>query len=167
VTGALTDVRRLIYELRPPALDELGLVEAVRRHAQRLDRRSDGAPIEIAVHADGPLPDLPAAVEVAAYRILTEALTNVARHSHASRVDVDIVESAHSPAGLELTVQDDSAMNGSPAAWTPGVGLRSMYERATELCGTVRAEPTPAGGRVHARLPLGADRASAATGERM
>ncbi len=158
VTGALTDVRRLIYELRPPALDELGLVEAVRRHAQRLDRRADGAPIEITVRADAPLPELPAAVEVAAYRILTEALTNVARHSHASRVDVDIVESPRTPPGLELTVQDDSAANGSSPAWTPGVGLRSMHERATELCGTVQAEPTPTGGRVHALLPLGADR---------
>lgn len=153
VTGALDDVRRLIYELRPPALDALGLVEALRRDTRRLERRADGTPMTVMVRADGPLPDLPAAVEVAAYRIVTEAVANVSRHSRASRVEVDIDGSAERE--LVLTVSDDGAHAGPLPTWTPGVGLSSMQERATELCGTVRAEPTPAGGRVHARLPLG------------
>lgn len=150
VTGAIADVRRLIYQLRPAALDDLGLVEALRRHAQRLDRRSDGALLQVDVHADGELPELPAAVEVAAYRIVTEALTNVTRHSLATRADVDVSDDH---GALLLTVRDDGRpTNGS--RWEPGVGLLSMVERAAELGGTVSAEPTPEGGRVEARLPL-------------
>ena len=71
---------------------------------------------------------------------------------------VTIAGAAHTPDGLVLTVQDDSDTGDSSPTWTPGVGLRSMQDRATELCGTLCAEPTPTGGRVHARLPLVADR---------
>jgi signal transduction histidine kinase len=149
VTGALADVRRLINELHPTALHELGLVEAVRRHAQRLTR-DDPAPLAFA------LPDevadvgaLPAAVEVAAYRILVEALTNVARHARATHAEVEI---RRCEADLVVGVQDDGP--GGGATWCAGVGLRSMVERAEELGGSVSAAPTPTGGRVRARLPL-------------
>jgi two-component system, NarL family, sensor kinase len=144
IRAAIDDVRRLVYGLRPPALDELGLVGAVRRQAAQL-----AGEVEITVDADGALPPLPAAVEVAAYRITTEALTNVVRHSgggHAKvsiRVDVD---------ALRLSVTDDGPRDG---AWRQGVGLRSVAERAAELGGACQAGPTPDGGSVTAHLPLG------------
>jgi two-component system NarL family sensor kinase len=135
VGDALADVRHLIYQLRPAALDEWGLVEAVRKHAQRL------APLHTRITA-GELPTLPAAVEVAAYRIVTEALTNVARHSTAGCAEVVI---APDDAALRLTIRDDGA--GSLAPWRPGVGLRSLRERAAELGGCLEAAPTPAAAR--------------------
>ncbi|RZT86066.1 histidine kinase [Pseudonocardia sediminis] len=142
-TEAIADVRRLVHDLRPPALDELGLIEALRRHADQL---GVGAPT-VAVHAPATLPQLPAAVEVAAYRIAVEALTNAVRHSGGERVDLRIeVDGA-----LEVSVDDDG---GRASGWTPGVGLTSMRERAAELGGSVAAGPEPGGGRVAARLPL-------------
>lgn len=142
-TEAIADVRRLVHDLRPPALDELGLIEALRRHAELLGA---GAPT-VAVHAPAVLPRLSAAVEVAAYRIAVEALTNAVRHSGGGRVDLRIeVDGA-----LEVSVDDDGTTG---SGWTPGVGLTSMRERASELGGTVLAGPNPGGGRVAARLPL-------------
>jgi signal transduction histidine kinase len=153
VTGAIADVRRIIHRLRPAALDEIGLVEAVRHHAERLDRRPDGSPLLIDVQAVTALPPLSAAVEVAAYLIATEALTNLARHSRASKAVVELsVEPADDAGTLLLVVQDDGT--GPATAWPPGVGLRSMAERAAELGGTLEAGPTPEGGRILTRLPL-------------
>jgi signal transduction histidine kinase len=154
IDGAIADVRRLIYQLQPTALDDVGLVEAVRRQARQLDRRVDGIPLQVSVRTGQALPELPAAVEIAAYRIVTEALTNVVRHSRATRAEVQIEEP--SPGELVLTVADDGpAVNGS---WVPGVGLRSMAERVSELGGSMRAEPTASGGRVRACLPFGVTR---------
>jgi len=142
-TGAITDVRRLVYALRPPALDELGLVGALRRHAEQLGT----GPPTVTVRAPQPLPRLSAAVEVAAYRIAIEALTNAVRHSGAARIDLsfDVTD------GLELAVVDDGPAS---TVWSPGVGLLSMQERAAELGGTVTAGPDHTGGRVTAKLPL-------------
>jgi signal transduction histidine kinase len=95
------------------------------------------------------LPPLSAAVEVAAYRIVVEALANVVRHSSATMVTVTI---SVPPDGLALEVADDGPASGP---WTPGVGTASMRERAAELGGTLEAGPTPSGGRVAALLPLG------------
>lgn len=153
ITGAIEDVRRLVYGLRPPALDELGLVGALRRYAGQLD-----GGLRVTVDADEPLPTLPAAVEVAAYRIATEALTNVVRHAGAGRAVVSV---AAAGAALQLRVTDDGpAGDGLPSppatpTWRPGIGLRSIAERAAELGGTCEAGPTPVGGRVAAMLPLG------------
>lgn len=142
-TEAIAEVRRLVHALRPPALDELGLVGALRRHAEQLD----GGRPTVTVHAPQDLPPLPAAVEVAAYRIGIEALTNAIRHAGSTRIDIRVeVDGA-----LELAVDDDGQ---APASWHPGVGMTSMHERAAELGGTVTAGPQPAGGRVTARLPL-------------
>ncbi|MEU4192531.1 histidine kinase [Kribbella sp. NPDC026611] len=143
---AIADVRRLVDDLRPPALDELGLVEALRQRAAQLSFRADGAAIHVSVAADG-LPPLPAALEVAAYRIATEALTNVVRHSRATSA----VLSLRCGPDLEIEVTD----NGPPTApWHPGVGLQAMQERAAELGGTFQASPTSTGGQIHARFPL-------------
>jgi two-component system NarL family sensor kinase len=144
---AIADVRYLIHQLRPAALDEVGLVEAVRRQARRLDRRADGAPLSVAVSATT-LPPLSAAVEVAAYRIVTESLTNAARHSTASRVEVVIT---CADGVVQLRVCDDGG--GPVTPWVAGVGLRSLRDRAAELGGTFDAFPTATGGRISACLP--------------
>ena len=143
---AIEEIRRMVYAMRPPALDELGLVPALRQQAVGL-RNRDGEPVEVDVTAPDVFPDLPAAVEVAAYRIVTEALTNVARHSTSASASVRLDPA---PDGLHLEVTD----RGSSGAWRAGVGLASMRERATELGGTLEAGPGPAGGRVAAMLPL-------------
>jgi signal transduction histidine kinase len=145
--AAIDEIRRMVYAMRPPALDELGLVPALRQQAVGL-RNRDGEPVAVDVTAPADLADLPAAVEVAAYRIVIEALTNVARHSSS---DSAFVRLERADAGLRLEITDRGARNG---AWRPGVGLSSMRERAAELGGTLEAGPGPAGGRVSALLPL-------------
>lgn len=144
---AIEEIRRMVYAMRPPALDELGLVPALRQQAVGL-RNRDGNPVAVDVSAPSEFPDLPAAVEVAAYRIVTEALTNVARHSTSSSASVRLQPAAD---GLHLEVTDHGSRNG---AWRPGVGMSSMRERATELGGSLEAGPGPSGGRVSALLPL-------------
>ncbi|WP_406052994.1 histidine kinase [Kribbella sp. NBC_00889] len=143
---AIADVRRLVDNLRPPALDELGLVGALRQRADQLSFRADGAAVQVEVSADG-LPALPAALEVAAYRIATEALNNVVKHSHATTA----VLALRCGSDLEVEVTDNGPPNG---AWRPGVGLQAMHDRATELGGHVEAGPTPTGGKVQAHFPL-------------
>ena len=152
VRVALTDVRRLVDGLRPPALDELGLVEAVRQQAARLEAGAAARTPTITIEAQPlPLPELTAAVEVAAYRIAVEAVTNVVRHAGATtcRVRFD----ATGDGTLRLEIVDDG--RGLPSGVVPGVGLESMRERAAELGGTLAIEATESGGaRVVARLPL-------------
>ena len=146
VTTAVADVRRLVDALRPPAIDEVGLVGALRLAADRLD--SPGAP-QLVVEADGGLPELPAAVEVAAYRIGTEAMTNAVRHASAATCSLRLV------GGSDLTVVVEDDGRGMPSVPRAGVGLTSMRERAAELGGECRVEARPGGGtRVVARLPL-------------
>lgn len=148
VAAALADVRRLVHDLRPPALDELGLVRAIEQQAERF--RLGGLQVQVEA---SPLGALPAGVEVAAYRIASEALTNVARHAAASRCDIAL-RLADGPA-LELTVQDDGI--GIAEEMTAGVGMLSLRERAAEL-GGVCSVSSPAGGGtvVRVRLPLDA-----------
>jgi signal transduction histidine kinase len=94
---------------------------------------------------------LPAAVEVAAYRIVTEALTNIARHAHAHQVSIVVAIDG----ALCLEIRDDGTANmANGDRWRPGVGLVSMAERVAEVGGTLQAGPTPTGGRVQASLPL-------------
>jgi two-component system NarL family sensor kinase len=148
VRSAIAGVRRLVDDLRPPALDELGLVEALRRRTEQASWRADGAPVRISLDVDEPLPALPAAIEVAAYRIAAEALTNVVRHSRAAAAVVRL----RCTDNLDIEVLDD----GPPAGggWQAGIGLRAMRERADELGGRFEAGPSPDGGRVFASLPL-------------
>jgi signal transduction histidine kinase len=146
--GAIAEVRRLVEGLRPPALDELGLVGAIRQHATTLHSAS-GSSLAVAVEAPNPLPPLPAATEVAAYRIVIEALTNVVRHAGASSANVQL---ALHEQDLVLAVADNGS---SDAAWTPGVGIASMRERATQVGGTLRTTHTPNGWLVEATIPVG------------
>ncbi|MFU8876244.1 sensor histidine kinase [Micromonospora sp. SL4-19] len=146
VAAALADVRRLVHDLRPPALDDLGLVGALRQQADRL--RAAG----LTVHLEGgdQLEDLPAAVEVAAYRIASEALANVARHARASTCTVRIGTSGDR---LRVEVRDDGI--GIPDGTPTGVGLISLRERAAELGGVCQVEcPHGRGTLVRADLPL-------------
>jgi two-component system, NarL family, sensor kinase len=138
------EVRRLVDQLRPPALDR-GLPAALRAEG----RRFDGEELSVTVDAPDELDGLPAAVEMAAYRIVGEALTNVARHAHATRctITVELCDA------LVLTVVDDGV--GLPTAGRRGVGLDSMRERAEELGGTCALRSVdPHGTAVEVRMPL-------------
>jgi signal transduction histidine kinase len=142
----ITDIRRLVYALRPPALDELGLVMAISEHVARFNQ-PDG--LQVSIDAPSHLPSLPAAVEVAAYHISLEAVTNVARHAHARTCWVRLSVRD----GLCLEITDDG--HGLPADLRAGVGFTSMRERAAELGGECRIEAGAAHGtRVFVRLPL-------------
>ena len=145
--AALADVRRLVDNLRPPALDELGLVGALRQRADQLSWRADGASVKVRLDVPDEVPALPAAIEVATYRIATEALTNVVRHSRATGALVQL----RCAERLEVSITDNGPPNGR---WAPGVGLHAMRERAAELGGSFQAGPTPAGGQVVASFPL-------------
>jgi signal transduction histidine kinase len=146
--SAIADIRRLVFDLRPPALDELGLVGAIQEYTRQIASQ-DGIKIRLESQID--LPPLPAAVEVAAYRITLEALTNFVRHSQGSNCQVTLTQVDND---LEVEICDDGL--GLPKEVQPGVGLNSMRERAAELGGTCVIEALPRGGtRVRARLPLG------------
>lgn len=149
VAEVLADVRRLVHELRPPALDEVGLVGALEQQASRI-RRTEGAQLlDVQVEAVGELDGLPAAVEVAAYRIVSEALANVVRHAEASHVTVRL----QAGAALEVEVRDNGV--GIPLQTPAGVGLVSLHERAAELGGQVSVGcPDGRGTVVRAMLPL-------------
>jgi signal transduction histidine kinase len=142
----IAEVRRLVYDLRPRTLDDFGLEGALREQAERLS--SDGLAVSVAVEQE--LRDLPAAVEAAAYRIGSEAMTNAARHSGARRCGVTL---AVGDGRLWLGVSDDG--QGIDDEAERGVGLASMEERATELGGTFELQTAPgAGTRILAGLPL-------------
>jgi signal transduction histidine kinase len=144
---AIGDLRRVIYDLRPAPLDELGLLGALSQQVDRFARQG----LLVALDAPPTLPILPAAVEVAAYRIIAEALTNIARHAYAHQVTITVAIDG----SLCVAVQDDgTASTANGDRWRPGVGLLSMAERVAEVGGTLQAGPTPTGGRVKASLPL-------------
>jgi signal transduction histidine kinase len=144
--NAIAEVRRLVDGLRPAALDQVGLVQALRQHAGSL-RAADGVPVSVVIDVEEPLPPLGAAVEVTAYRIVVEALTNAARHSGARECRVSVRPSDSS---LLVEVTDDG---GPGAPWVPGVGMTSMRERAELLGGSFAASADARGGRVRVRLP--------------
>jgi two-component system NarL family sensor kinase len=136
-------VRRLVRGLRPPVLEDLGLAAALRAHADRL------GPLQVEFELPHSPVTLPAAVELALYRIGTEALTNVVRHAQARHCRVCLRTDGNEVA---LAVVDDGHGLASDAA--PGVGLRSMRERAAELGGRVELAPGPSGGvAIDVRLP--------------
>jgi len=143
---AIADIRRLVYALRPPALDDLGLLAALQE--QMTQYQASG--IRLSLSAPEVLPPLPAALEIACYRIVQEALTNVVRHAHATHATVGLRLQEEA---LVVEVRDDG--QGLPPGVRSGVGLTSMHERAEELGGTCLMETRAEGGtRVYARLPL-------------
>jgi len=147
---ATADIRRLVYELRPPTLDELGLVSALREGATQYSQQGFNG-VYVTIDAPEDLPPLPAAVEVAVYRITQEALTNVVRHAEAHICNVRI-KLDEQTGWLGLEIQDDG--RGLSATRRAGVGLNSMRERAEELGGTWTIESLPTGGtRILVRLP--------------
>jgi signal transduction histidine kinase len=155
VRTTIADVRRLVYDLQPPVLDAVGLVAAIGEQAAAFSGPARYG-IDLAVELTAPqdLPALPAAVEIAAYRIACEALANVVRHSSARRCAITV---ADDDGTLRLTVDDDGV--GHDRAARPGVGTASMIERATELGGALRIGGSPMGGtRVLATLPLNSQR---------
>ena len=142
---ATVEIRRLVYDLRPPMLDELGLVGAIRNFGFQ------DAGVHFEVTAPEPMPALPAAVEVAAYRIASEACHNVVKHAGATDCHVTIEVRDHQ---LTLSVADNG--QGMPEDLRGGVGVRSMRERAAELGGTLTVQAGETGGTcLTARLPLG------------
>jgi two-component system NarL family sensor kinase len=147
VQASVRDVRRMVYDLRPPALDQLGLAAAVEEYAARLTERG-GVLVEVRAAA---LPTLPAAVEVAAYRIITEALTNVVRHAGAEHAWVSVVAT---DGALRVEVADDGVGLGERRG-SHGMGLAAMAERAAELGGTCDLGVGDGGGtRVTVSLPM-------------
>lgn len=145
----LAEIRRLVYDLRPPVLDQLGLVGAIESCAAQYNLQTGADRLQIIIDTPEKLPGLPAAVEVAAYRIVQEALANVVRHAEATQCQIHLACSE----SLHLTIRDDGrGISDSP---TSGVGLASMRERAAELNGHCTITSTTSGGTtIEAGLPL-------------
>ena len=144
--ATIADIRRLAYDLRPPTLDELGLVSALREQAAHSTRLNG---VHVSIEAPQRLSPLPAAVEVAAYRIVLEALTNVARHAQAHSCCIRLALTDV----LAVEVSDDGL--GLPKNHHAGVGITSMRERAAELGGTCVIESGATGGtHILVRLPV-------------
>jgi signal transduction histidine kinase len=144
----VSDVRHSVHALRPPALDELGLVEALKEGAIQY------GPAGLRVSVDNPqdLSHLPAAVEVACYRIVQEALANVVRHAGASRCSIRLILDEDAGA-LSVEVEDDG--RGIRDYDSIGVGMISMRERTEELGGWCTVESVVGGGTlVRALLPF-------------
>jgi signal transduction histidine kinase len=142
---AITDIRRLVYNLRPPALDELGLLSALREQAAHYQHQG----LEVEFDTPSSLPPLPAAVEVAAYRIAQEALTNVVHHAGAQHCLLHLCLDAKA---VHLDISDDG--QGIPTGHRSGVGLHAMHERASELGGSCTITPgSPSGTLIQVSLP--------------
>ena len=143
---AMLDVRRLVYDLRPPALDDLGLSGALEQSASRYET----GVLRFSFDLPESLPELPAAVETAVYRIAQEAMTNVVRHAEATLCTLRLT---CTETDIIIEVRDNG--RGLEEDRHSGVGLQAMKERSTELNGQYSIESLPEGGtRVQARLPL-------------
>ena len=146
ISQCVLDIRRVIDGLRPPALDDLGLAGVVHEHAASLS----AAGLGVQVDCPRKLPLTSAAVEVAAYRIVTEAMTNVVRHAAAAHCAVAL---RCADGWLDVEVSDDGVGMSEPHR--DGIGMASMRERAAELGGRFSVDSQPGlGARVTARLPL-------------
>ncbi len=142
----VSEVRRLVYELRPPALDELGLAGALDAHVAQLERPGQ-LRIDVNTNPD-PLPAVPAAVEVAAYHIVREAITNVTNHADATRCAATLTA-----AGRNFIVSVKDNGRGISRDDRSGVGLVSMRERTEELGGSFTIRHS-SGTEVIATFPL-------------
>ena len=147
--AALTELRRLLGTVRTPEEEAYAPQPGLALLGELVSRvRAAGLPV--AVHLDGELGDLPAGLDLSAYRIVQEALTNTLKHAQASRAEVGVRRTA---SDLELEIVDDGVGNGNGDGG--GQGLIGMRERAALVGGEVEAGPRPGGGfQVRARLPL-------------
>jgi len=144
--ASIADIRRLVYDLRPPTLDEWGLVDALREQVAH----STLGDLRVTIEAPESFPPLSAAVEVAVYRIALEALANAVKHAHATTCAIRL---SLSEGALVVEVEDNGA--GRPAGTRAGVGMAAMRERAAELGGSCVVEDVaPYGTRVRASIPL-------------
>jgi nitrate/nitrite-specific signal transduction histidine kinase len=154
VKDSLDDVKRLVADLHPTALEQIGLIAALHGYADTVTIRNGGG-LHVTVQAPPDTLRLPPEVEVAAYRIALEAVTNVARHARATHCTVSVSVSGEE---LAIRVCDDGVgvLQARTQAGPPGLGLRSIAERAAELGGVATVEAATGGGTVvSARLPLG------------
>ena len=163
IESTLAEVRRIVYDSRPAELDQRGLAGALRAYAEAVESGEIGDTqpnLTIRVEIPDPLPPLPAAVEVAAYHIAREALTNVVRHAQAQHCTLRLAVDGGQGGRLHLSIQDDglglSGGERGDVGVPAGVGLTSMRERAAELGGSCTIQAGPgAGTRITAVLPLG------------
>jgi len=143
---SIADIRQLVYSLRPPALDEFGLAFALQELALQVQTSS----LQISLEGTDRELALSAAAEVAVYRIVQEALTNVVRHANASKCHIELEKKSGM---LHIRIADNG--RGLPAHVKPGIGVRSIRERAEELGGSFELDSAPNHGtRVHVRLPI-------------
>ncbi len=145
IEGTLTNIRQLVYELRPPLLDQFGLIGAIRDFVSR-----DESGLEINLKLPAQLPALTAAVEVAAFRIVQTSLDNVTKHAQATRCDLQLNVTEDN---FNLDIIDNGL--GIGVNYLAGVGLTSMRERTEELGGTFAIAPTkPHGTHLSISIPL-------------
>jgi two-component system, NarL family, sensor kinase len=147
VAAAIADIRGLVDELRPPVLDGRGLVGALRDYVDSVQNPT-GLPIQLSTDGVADLGHLPESVELAAYRIATESLTNVLRHAHADSASIALWADENQ---LQLKITDNGKIR---APWTAGVGLSSMRQRVAALGGRISTGPSEGGGEVRVSLPL-------------
>ena len=157
--GALESVRRMALDLRPAALDDLGLVPALQAYA---DRYSHTWPVSVTVEVEGLKRRLPADVELVLYRVVQEALTNVAKHAAASSARVLVSRRRNE---VTVSIEDDGLgfdPDDLPRAYGSGLGIFGMRERLGLVGGEVQLQSTKRHGtRITARVPLPAKRAEA------
>ncbi|MGC4105343.1 MAG: GAF domain-containing sensor histidine kinase [Thermomicrobiales bacterium] len=148
---AIDEIRGLVQGLRPPALDDLGLAGALRARLDRIGHGTETQPLILTVEITDSLPALSAATEVAAYRIVEEAVTNVLRHAQATTLRVTVQPDGDT---LKLEIVDNGI--GLPSDRPAGVGTHSMHERTAELGGSLSiiSMPDHAGTIVRANFPL-------------
>jgi two-component system sensor histidine kinase UhpB len=146
VRGSLEDLRRIALELRPEALDDLGLVSALAVLGQRFAERSA---LDVVERIAPDLPALTPEVELVVYRVAQEALTNVARHSGGDRAELSL---DREDGRVILTVRDRG--QGLPAELVPGTGMRGMRERATLIGARLQVANRPPTGGCEVRLDV-------------
>ncbi|MFK7693070.1 histidine kinase [Paenibacillus sp. HJGM_3] len=164
IRSTVHEIRTMVHDLRPPTLDELGLIGAIQERihelskpAQLLAQEQGTEPLRIGLQAPTPLPPLPAAVEVAAYRIVIESVVNVIKHARATSCTVRLDVHASHQMTVEITDNGISCSirSAAAAAGKGGIGQQSIRERAAELGGQCTIESLEQGGtRVFAVLPL-------------
>jgi two-component system sensor histidine kinase UhpB len=150
VRSSLDDVRRIALELRPEALDDLGLVSALAVLGERFGQRSG---VTVEQHVDNHLPELDPEAELVVYRVAQEALTNVARHAEVNRAELSLCAC---DGGLVLAVTDHG--QGIPADQPPGSGMRGMRERAALIGAQLQIGAGETGG---CRVTLAVDASTA------